>query len=256
MNVPGSYGGPIVLRVVRDAWEADTAVEHDRPARVLLVEDETRLARMVQRGLQHAGFDVEVVHDGLAALAACEEDGPDLLVLDIGIPRADGLAVLRHLRGEGDERPVLLLTGRSGVSDRVTGLRAGADDYLPKPFALDELTARIEVLLRRHGRGRSATVASGSVELDPAARTVVRRGEPVELTEREFDLLAFFLRNPRQVLSRDLILERVWHTPEATESNVVAVYVKYLRDKVDRPFGTSSLTTVRGRGYRWDPDEG
>ena len=228
----------------------------DQPARVLLVEDETRLAHMVQRGLQHAGFDVEVVHDGVAALTACQEDGPDLMVLDIGIPRPDGLTVLRTLREEGDERPILLLTGRSGVSDRVTGLRAGADDYLPKPFALDELTARIEVLLRRHGRERSSTLTSGSVELDPVARTVSRCGESVELTEREFDLLAFFLRNPRQVLSRDQLLERVWHSPEAAESNVVAVYVKYLRDKVDRPFGTSSLQTVRGRGYRWDPDEG
>ena len=112
------------------------------------------------------------------------------------------------------------------------------------------------MLLRRHGREHASTLVSGSVKLDPAARTVSRRGEPVELTEREFDLLAFFLRNPRQVLSRDQLLERVWHSPEAAESNVVAVYVKYLRDKVDRPFGTASLQTVRGRGYRWDPDEG
>ena len=231
-------------------------------ARVLLVEDETRLAHMVRRGLEHVGFGVDVVHDGVAALEACEVDDPDVVVLDIGIPRPDGLTVLRHLRDRGDDRPVLLLTGRSGVSDRVVGLRAGADDYLPKPFALDELTARIEVLLRR-GRGTATAEApttsaltSGSVTLDPVAHTVTRGGVPVELTDREFQLLEFFLRNPRQVLTRDQLLERVWGQEDAAESNVVAVYVKYLRDKVDRPFGTTSLVTVRGHGYRWDPDDG
>ena len=229
--------------------------------RVLLVEDEVRLAHMVRRGLEHVGFGVAVVHDGLAALDACATDDPDVVVLDIGIPDPDGLAVLRHLRDRGDDRPVLLLTGRSGVSDRVLGLRAGADDYLPKPFALDELTARIEVLLRRHRTasgppGDTASLVSGSVTLDPAARTVERDGMPVELTDREFQLLEFFLRHPRQVLTRDQILAEVWGHPDQGDSNVVAVYVKYLRDKMDRPFGTRSLVTVRGHGYRWDPDDG
>ena len=233
-------------------------------ARVLLVEDETRLAHMVRRGLEHVGFGVAVVHDGIAALEACATDDPDVVVLDIGIPRPDGLTVLRHLRERGDDRPVLLLTGRSGVSDRVVGLRAGADDYLPKPFALDELTARIEALLRR-GRssatphrtgGDDPALTSGSVALDPAARTVERDGVPVELTDREFQLLEFFLRHPRQVLTRDQILAQVWGQADPADSNVVAVYVKYLRDKVDRPFGTRSLVTVRGHGYRWDPDDG
>ena len=233
-------------------------------ARVLLVEDETRLAYMVRRGLEHAGYEVSVVHDGTAALAACEDDDPDLLVLDIGIPRPDGLTVLRHLRDRGDVRPVLLLTGRSGVSDRVVGLRAGADDYLPKPFALDELVARIEALLRRrpvagadHGRAAAGggVLTSGTVTLDLDARTVTRRGKPVELTDRELQLLEFFLRNPRRVLTRDQILTAVWGVDEPGDSNVVAVYVKYLRDKLDRPFAATSLATVRGHGYRWDPDD-
>ncbi len=234
-------------------------------ARVLLVEDEPRLAHMVRRGLEHVGFDVAVVHDGIAALEACATDDPDVVVLDIGIPRPDGLTVLRHLREGGDDRPVLLLTGRSGVSDRVVGLRAGADDYLPKPFALDELTARIEVLLRRRptpsteqraGGGDVPVLTSGSVVLDPGARTVHRDGVPVELTDREFQLLEFFLRHPRQALTRDQILSQVWGQADPADSNVVAVYVKYLRDKVDRPFGADSLVTVRGHGYRWDPDDG
>lgn len=222
---------------------------------VLLVEDEARLGRVVQRGLERCGHDVTLARDGTSALHRADDPSVDVIVLDIGIPGPDGLTVLRHLRDNGDDRPVLLLTGRSGVSDRVTGLRAGADDYLPKPFALDELNARIGALLRRQHRQEHKVLSHGSVVLDPQARTVRRHGTPVVLTEREFDLLELFLRHPRQVLTRDQILDRVWRLSEPAESNVVAVYVRYLRDKLDRPFGTASLRTVRGHGYRWDPDE-
>lgn len=223
---------------------------------VLFVEDESGLSRLVRSGLSRAGYEVVVGTTGQEALTLAERPDVDVLVLDIGIPGPDGLQVLRWLRDRGDDRPVLLLTGRGGVEDRVRGLRAGADDYLPKPFALAELVARIEAMVRRHGVRRRAPLQVGSVEYDPEARVVTRFGEKVELTGREIDLLELFLRNPRQVLTRDQILERVWGMDADDESNVLAVYTKYLRDKLDRPFGCASLVTVRGFGYRWDPDEG
>lgn len=228
----------------------------DADVRLLLVEDEQPLVRVLTRGLQRTGHEVVHAADGATAIELAEADRTfEVLVLDIGIPGPDGLAVLRHLRDTGDDRPVLLLTGRGEVSDRVAGLRAGADDYLPKPFVLDELVARIDALVRRRRQDRQAVVTSGSLVLDPAARTAARRGAQLELTGREFDLLEYFVHNPRQVLTREQLLDRVWgiRDPE-DESNVVAVYVKYLRDKVDRPFGVRSLSTVRGLGYRWDPD--
>lgn len=228
----------------------------DAGLRLLLVEDELPFVRVLRRGLQRLGHEVVHAGDGASALELAESDRDlDVLVLDIGIPGPDGLAVLRHLRTTGDDRPVLLLTGRGAVADRVAGLRAGADDYLPKPFVLDELVARIEALVRRRRRVQDAEIVSGSLVVDPAARTATRQGTPLELTGREFDLLEYFVRNPRQVLTREQLLDRVWGLHDAEdESNVVAVYVKYLRDKVDRPFDVASLSTVRGLGYRWDPD--
>lgn len=224
--------------------------------RLLLVEDERPLARVLTRGLQRIGHTVDHVADGRAALELAEGTTPfDLLILDIGIPGPDGLTVLRHLREVGDERPVLLLTGRGDVSDRVAGLRAGADDYLPKPFVLEELAARIEALVRRRRHEQHAVLTSGSLVLDPAAHTVERHGQAVELTGREFDLLEYLVRNQGQVLTREQLLDRVWGIRDGEdESNLVSVYVKYLRDKVDRPFGVTSLSTVRGVGYRWDSD--
>jgi two-component system, OmpR family, response regulator len=221
--------------------------------RVLLVEDEGAMAHLVARGLAPDGFDVVHVADGLAALEAAEDPTFDAIVLDIGIPHPDGIEVLRMLREGGDLRPIILLTGRRSVPERVRGLSAGADDYLPKPFALDELRARLHALLRRHAPSGPTVLQSGSLVLDPEARTVRRAELSIDLTEREFDLLEYFVRNPRMVLTRELLLERVWGD-DTRESNVVSVYVKYLRDKVDEPFGTQCITTVRGRGYRWDPD--
>jgi two-component system, OmpR family, response regulator len=222
---------------------------------VLLVEDESGLSRLVRSGLSRAGYEVVTGTTGQDALTLAERPDVDVLVLDIGIPGPDGLQVVRWLRDRGDDRPVLLLTGRGAVEDRVRGLRAGADDYLPKPFALTELVARIDALVRRHGARRRAPLQVGSVEYDPEARVVMRFGRKVDLTARELDLLELFLRNPRQVLTRDQILERVWGMDADEESNVLAVYTKYLRDKLDRPFGCESLVTVRGLGYRWDPDD-
>lgn len=225
-------------------------------ATVLLVDDDHRMATLAARGLRRVGYEVVLADDGRSALEQAEcSDAIDVIVLDIGIPRPDGLTVLRHLRETGDERPILLLTGRSGVADRVHGLNAGADDYLPKPFALDELAARLNSLVRRHQRRRSATITSGSIQVNPEARTVHRHGVAIDLTTREFDLLEFLVRNPRQVLTQDQILEQVWGIDDGGDSNLVTVYIKYLRDKVDRPFDVSSVMTVRGLGYRWDPDD-
>lgn len=225
-------------------------------ATVLLVDDDHRMTTLAARGLRRAGYEVVLADDGRSALEQAEtSDVIDVIVLDIGIPGPDGLTVLRHLRDAGDQRPILLLTGRSGVADRVRGLNAGADDYLPKPFALDELAARLNSLVRRHQRRRSATITSGSIQVDPEARIVQRHGVGIDLTAREFDLLEFLVRNPRQVLTQDQILEHVWGIDDGGDSNLVTVYIKYLRDKVDRPFDVTSITTVRGLGYRWDPDD-
>lgn len=221
---------------------------------ILLVDDDERLASLIHRGLERGGHDIQHAYDGVAALEAARAPDIDVLVLDIGIPGPDGLSVLKSLRQRGDDRPILLLTGRSDVSDRVAGLQAGADDYLPKPFALEELVARIEALGRRRVADDDETLRSGDVTLDPAARTVHRSGQRIELTQREFDLLEFLMRNPNQALSAELIRERVWDGEEdARGSNVVAVYVGYLRAKIDRPFDRRSVQTVRGIGYRWDP---
>lgn len=220
---------------------------------VLLVDDDERLASLVCRGLERAGHAVQHRSDGVSGLDAARDPGLDVIVLDIGIPGPDGLSVLRSLRQRGDQRPVLLLTGRGSVADRVTGLQAGADDYLPKPFALDELVARVEALARRWKPEETETLQSAGVTLDPAARTVFREGRQVELTPREFDLLEFLLRNPNQALSSETIRDRVWDNEDDAESNVVAVYIGYLRAKIDKPFGRRSIQTVRGVGYRWDP---
>lgn len=225
-----------------------------RDPSVLLVEDDQRLAQLVERGLRRAGYEVRAAHSGQDALDAAHDADIDVIVLDIGIPAPDGLTVLRTLRAEGDTRPVLMLTGRRDVPDRVVGLEAGADDYLPKPFALDELVARVGVLTRRSTQPERRVLKSADVLLDPVARTVERDGVTLELTPREFDLLEFFLRNPNQALSHATIRDRVWPEEDGADSNVVAVYVSYLRAKVDRPFERSSLQTVRGTGYRWNPE--
>lgn len=226
----------------------------DAAARVLLVEDEPRLSALVAARLRQDGHDVVVRADGTEALEAAADQDIDVIVLDIGIPAPDGLKVLEELRSRGDDRPILMLTGRRDVPDRVAGLEAGADDYLTKPFAMDELAARVMVLARRRRRTAQEPITSGDVVLDPASRTITRAGTSVELTAREFDLCALFLRHPNQVLTRDQIYAQVWGWDEAMSSNVVAVYVGYLRDKLDRPHGRSSLRTVRGIGYRWDPE--
>ena len=218
--------------------------------RVLVVEDEVKMAALLQRGLREEGYAVDVASDGREALWLATENGYDAIVLDVMLPDVDGFEVCRRLREAGRWSPVLMLTARDGVSDRVAGLDAGADDYLTKPFSFAELLARLRALVRRGAPERPATLQVGDLVLDPATRRVVRDGTPVDLTPREFALLEFLMRHPGEVLSRTRLIEHVWDFAFEGDSNVVDVYVRYLREKVDRPFGRDSIETVRGAGYR------
>jgi DNA-binding response OmpR family regulator len=218
--------------------------------RLLLVEDDPRVARLVERGLTEAGHDVQVAHDGVAALALAEGGGFELIVLDVLLPELDGLAVCRRLREQGMRTPILMLTARDAVPDRVRGLDAGADDYLVKPFALEELQARVRALGRRAGDGLDEEIMRvGDLTLD-VARHEVRRGDQwIELTAKEFGLLEYLMRNAGRVLTKTQITDQVWGYDSEATSNVVEIYVHYLRDKVDRGFARPLIRTVRGVGY-------
>ena len=218
--------------------------------RILVVDDEPALRAALQRALRLEGYDVTLAEDGDAALRLVQRDAPELVVLDVLMPALDGLAVCRRLRRAGDRTPVLMLTARDAVSDRVSGLDAGADDYLVKPFALEELLARVRALLRRTVNGDSLGVLRfADVSLDPATHEVRRGTREIELTRTEFLLLELFLLNPRQVLPRSLIFERVWGYDFGPSSNSLEVYVGYLRRKLEADGEARVIQTVRGVGY-------
>jgi two-component system OmpR family response regulator len=222
--------------------------------RVLIVEDEPRMAGLIRRGLVEEGHVADVAPSGEDAVWMAGSHPYEAIVLDVMLPGADGFETCRRLRDEGVWAPVLMLTARDAVADRVSGLDAGADDYLTKPFSLAELYARLRALARRGGVERPAELVVGDLRLDPASR-VVRRGETeIELSPKEFALLETFMRRPGQVLSRLQLLEHAWDFAYENRSNVVDVYVRYLREKVDRPFGAASIETVRGVGYRLRED--
>jgi two-component system, OmpR family, response regulator len=222
--------------------------------RVLIVEDEPRMAGLIRRGLVEEGHVADVAPSGEDAVWMAGSHPYEAIVLDVMLPGADGFETCRRLRDEGVWAPVLMLTARDAVADRVSGLDAGADDYLTKPFSLAELHARLRALARRGGVERPAELVVGDLRLDPASR-VVRRGETeIELSPKEFALLETFMRRPGQVLSRLQLLEHAWDFAYENRSNVVDVYVRYLREKVDRPFGAASIETVRGVGYRLRED--
>ncbi|MFM9108370.1 MAG: response regulator transcription factor [Chloroflexota bacterium] len=218
--------------------------------RILVIEDETRLARVIARVLEQERFDVDVRHDGPSGLDAALTGSYDAIVLDRMLPGMDGLAVVRGLRQEGVATPVLMLTARGDLPERVEGLDAGADDYLGKPFAFEEVLARLRALLRRTGPALQPDIAGiGAVEVDFAARTVRKHGAEVELSPREFSLLETLARHRGQVLSRDQLLEQVWGYDSDPQGNVVDLYIHYLRKKLDDPGGESLIRTVRGAGY-------
>jgi len=216
---------------------------------VLLVEDELKMARALRRGLEQEGHSVDSATDGDDALSRAVEFEYDAIVLDVMLPGRDGFSICRELRARDRWAPVLMLTARDAVEDRIRGLDAGADDYLVKPFAFGELLARLRALVRRGVSERPAIITVGDVELDPAAHTVTREGRVVDLSVREFSLLEFLMRHAGEVVSRTRILEQVWDVNYDSFSNVVDVYVGYLRRKLELPFGRSFIRTVRGVGY-------
>lgn len=223
--------------------------------RILVVEDEARLARLISRVLKEEGYAAETAFDGRSAMKLSLAESFDLLIVDWMLPDLDGIEVVKRLRAAEVDVPVLMLTARTQIEDRVEGLDAGADDYLPKPFAFPELLARIRVLSRWQSEKRKTdeTLAAGDVTLDPSRHAVWRDGERVELSAREFALLAALIRRPGQVFSRSVLLDTVWGSSRELYDNVVDLYVSYLRKKLDRKGEASRIRTVRGVGYTFDP---
>ncbi|MGH3049031.1 MAG: response regulator [Gaiellaceae bacterium] len=222
--------------------------------RVLVVEDEKKLGELLARGLREEGHAADLAGRGEEALWMASAVDYDAIVLDVMLPGLDGFAVCRKLRDDGVWSPVLMLTARDDVDDRVTGLDAGADDYLVKPFSFDELLARLRALRRRAPLERPAVLEVGELRLDPAEHRAWRGGTELELSAKEFALLELFMRRPGVALTRTQILDSAWDMAFESRSNVIDVYVRYLREKIDRPFGRDSIETVRGVGYRLRDD--
>ena len=218
--------------------------------RILVVDDERAVRDSLRRALELEGYQIELAGDGREALYRLDSDvQPDAVILDVLMPGLDGLEVCRRLRATGNSVPVLMLTARDAVENRVEGLDAGADDYVTKPFALEELLARVRALIRRTADGADEKLRFADLELDPGTREVRRGGEPIELTRTEFSLLELFMRNPRQVLTRSIIFERVWGYDFGFASNSLDVYIGYLRRKTEVGGRTRLIHTVRGVGY-------
>jgi two-component system OmpR family response regulator len=224
--------------------------------KVLIVEDELKMATLLRRGMRAEGLTADVAASGEDAVWMAAASEYDAIVLDVMLPGFDGFEVLRRLRADGVWTPVLILTARDSVRDRIAGLDGGADDYLTKPFSFAELLARLRALVRRGAAERPTELEVGSLTLDPATR-VVRRGDAeIELSAKEFTLLEVFMRHPGEVLSRLQLLEQAWDYDYENRSNIVDSYIRFLRRKVDAPFGVSSIETVRGAGYRLRADGG
>lgn len=224
--------------------------------RLLLVEDDARMAAAIRRGLRFEGIAADVAAGGHQALGMVRATEYDAVVLDLMLPGLDGLETCRRLRADGVWVPIIMLTARDAIEDRVRGLDEGADDYLTKPFSLAELLARVRALARRSPAPRPAVLTVGDLRLDPASREVRRGDTEIDLSAREFSLLETFMRRPGQVFSQGQLLDAAWDLGSEGRSNVVEVYVRYLREKIDRPFVARSLETVRGVGYRLRKDGG
>lgn len=218
---------------------------------ILLVEDETKLARFIELELTSEGYQVSIAHDGIAGLTLARESDPDLAILDWMLPGLTGVELCRRLRATGSKIPVILLTAKDEISDRVTGLDAGADDYVVKPFSIEELLARVRAHLRRHEEEKpdGDILKFADLSLNPRTREVFRNHRAIELTTKEFDLLAYLMGNPRQVFTKEQILERVWGYDFVGDSNIIEVYVRYLRIKLEESQQKRLIHTVRGVGY-------
>jgi len=216
--------------------------------RILVVDDDPEIVSFLKRGLIYEGYSVDTASDGIEALTEARDREPDLVILDIMMPGIDGMEVCKRLR-QASDIPILMLTAKGSVADRVIGLDSGADDYLVKPFSFDELLARVRALTRRWQPGEREVLRFSDLSLDTATREVTRGDNPIRLTAQEFDLLELFMRHPRQVLKRDTIYDRVWGYDFGGESNVIEVYVRYLRSKLEAGGGPELIHTVRGVGY-------
>lgn len=218
-------------------------------ARILVIEDEERIRQFLKRGLTYEKYAVETAVDGQEGLDKARDNPPDLVLLDVMLPGIDGLEVCRRLRAASDDVPILMLTAKESIEDRVAGLNAGADDYLTKPFSFDELLARVRALLRRAQPSQPQVHRFADLELDTGTRQGRRGGQTFDLTAKEYELLELFMRNPRQVLTRDVIFDRVWGYDFGGESNIIEVYVRYLRQKTEIDGLPRLIHTVRGVGY-------
>lgn len=227
-----------------------------REIRALIVEDEVKMANLLRRGLSEEGYSTDVALDGERALTLARASNYDVIVLDVMLPGMDGFEVCRRLRGSGVRSPALMLTARDAVEDRAAGLDSGADDYLSKPFSFAELHARLRALARRGPIEQTVILEVGPLRIDPRSRQVWRGAVEIELSGKEFALLETLMRRPGQVVSRFDLLEHAWDSSYENRSNIIDVYIKHLRERIDRPFGVRSIETVRGAGYRLRRDGG
>jgi two-component system, OmpR family, copper resistance phosphate regulon response regulator CusR len=237
-----------VLQFIKIRWSI--------PVRILLVEDNRRLSDSLKLILQDDGYAVDTAYDGIDGEEAAMLPGYDVIILDIMLPGKDGLEVCRELRNRRVNTPILMLTARDALEDRVVGLDSGADDYLVKPFEVDELRARLRALLRRESTSKSGTLRIADLELDPAAHSAQRAGQAIELTAKEFSLLEYLMRHPNRLVTREMAEEHLWSYDHVVASNVVDVYIRRLRRKIDDPWPDKLLETVRGAGYRIRTPEG
>jgi heavy metal response regulator len=222
--------------------------------RILVVEDEKKVASFIERGLSEEGFEVQIAYDGEEGVAKAEQESFDLILMDVMLPKMDGIAAIKELREKRVQTPILCLTARDAVEDKVAGLNTGADDYLPKPFAFVELVARCRALIRRGSADRGAEITFADLRLDPVAHKVWRAEQEIELTSKEYALMGYFMRNPNKVLTRAMIAENVWDYNFDSFTNIIDVYVNYLRNKIDRNFDKKLIHTVRGAGYTLKED--
>jgi DNA-binding response OmpR family regulator len=221
----------------------------EKKVHVLLIEDERTLSHLIERKLQRAGYDVSLAYDGIEATAAAVGKEIDLIILDLNLPKKNGFEVLKELRGDGYATPVLILSARGDIDDRILGLELGADDYLVKPFDSAELVLRLQAILRRSGHARTSVLQAADLTMDVVKRQVVRGTQSIDLTKKEFSLLEFLLRNKNIILTRKRIAEEVWGYTFDTGTNIVDVYLSYLRDSVDKGFERKLIQTIRGEGF-------